>query len=202
VPQHVRHFTTEQRLVNILQMRQLFGFEVPRGQAIRAVCLSDLSSAELEAAFHRGLNIRGAVEPWAVVMLRRRAWEIGLRPVVYADWQKIHEHRNALESIYGDGWGALAVPTELRPMLEREDWTSEREWRYCFARDAFGALGIEHGVAAIIVGRSGWVPPYEVQLPPAAVLTPERWLWDAETKQLVHDGRVGVWSPDAAPVRA
>ena len=39
VPQHVRHFTTEQRLVNILQMRQLFGFEVPRGQAIeRCVC--------------------------------------------------------------------------------------------------------------------------------------------------------------------
>lgn len=192
VPRQVRHLDTEQRLVNILQTRQLFGFEVPRGQAVRAVCLSDLSTAELEAAFDRGLNARGPVEPWAVVLYRVPAWELGFRPVVYADWDQLAKHREALTDMYGQGWSALAVPTELRTSRDREDWTSEREWRYCFARDAIAALGIEHGVAAVIVARSGWTPPYPVGLPPA-VLPPQRWLWDPVRKKLVHDGRVAVW---------
>jgi hypothetical protein len=194
VPTQVGHLTAEQRLVNILQMRQLYGFPVPRSQSIATVCLSDLSSAELEAAFARGLNSRGAVEPWAVVLHRVPTWELGFRPVVYADWARIEAHRKALVDMYGRGWNALAVPTELRRDMTREDWTSEREWRFCFPPGtAPAAIGIEHGVAAIIVGRSSWEPPYPVALPPAE-MPPQRWLWDPTSRRLIHDGRVAVWS--------
>jgi hypothetical protein len=193
LPSEVRPMSTEQRLVNILQTRTLRGFWVARAQDGQAVCVSDLSSAELEAAFHRGLNTRGAVDPWAVVLYRVPIWEAGFRPVMYVEWGKADRQRSALVEMYGAGWGGLAVPTEMRRTVDREDWTSEREWRYCFPAGTTGAsVGIEHGVAAVIVGRSGWVPPYPVTLPPAT-LAPQRWLWDPSRRLLVHDGRVAVW---------
>lgn len=195
LPLDVRAMSTEERFANILQSKMLRGFSVPRANGARVVCLSDLSSAELEAAFHRGLNTRGAVDPWAVVFFRVPTWELGFRPVMYVERDKIYNQHAALMAMYGSGWDALAVPTDMRSTMPREDWTSEREWRYCFpAGTDVPLLGIEHGVAAVIVGRSGWVPPYPVQLPPA-VLPPERWLWDADKKQLVRNGRVAVWVP-------
>lgn len=193
LPALIAHLSAEQRLVNILQVGQLFGFQVPRAQSAAAVCLSDLSSAELEAAFDRGLNTRGPVDPWAVVLYRVQTWDLGFRPVVYTDWDTIDLQRRALVEMYGPGWNALAVPTELRSTSEREDWTSEREWRYCFAPgQTLTTIGIQHGVAAVIVGRSGWAPPYPVTVPSIAT-PPQRWLWDPAGRQLVHDGRVLVW---------
>lgn len=194
LPVDVRGMSTEQRFVNVLQSKMLRGFTVPRAKS-PVVCLSDLSSAELEAAFHRGLNTRGPVEPWAVVFYRVPTWEAGFRPVVYADREKLYNIEIALLTLYGPGWDALVVPTDLRRTMPREDWTSEREWRYCFSPDTkVPLLGIEQGVAAVVVGRSGWVPPYPVTWPPTA-LPPERWLWDPVEKRLVHDGRVAVWAP-------
>lgn len=193
LPAQVRPMGTEGRFTNILQTKTLRGFWVARAQDGLAVCLSDLSSAELEAAFHRGLNTRGAVEPWALVLYRVPTWELGFRPVMYVEWDKLSVQRRALLEMYGPGWGGLAVPTEMRSTADREDWTSEREWRYCFPPHLVGAgVGIEHGVAAVIVGRSGWVPPYRATWPPVT-LPPMRWLWDPDGRRLVHDGRVAVW---------
>jgi hypothetical protein len=154
--------------------------------------MSDLSSAELEAAFGHGLNTRGPVEPWAVAFYRSATWDVGFRPVFYVEWSKLDSQRAALNKMYGPGWSALAVPTENGSMNDREDWTSEREWRFCFTPGAYSAIGIEHRVAAIIVGRSGWTPTFPVTLPPQA-LPPQRWLWDPAQNRLVHDGRVPVW---------
>jgi len=191
LPASVRNLlSAEDRLANILACRQLHGFPVPRSNDTPAVCLSDLTAAELEAAFHKGLNIRGPVEPWGLVFFRVRTWELGFRPVAYADAQKLVAYRLALEDLHGPGWAALAVPTEMRTGAFREDWTTEREWRYCFAPGQPTALGIPRGVAAVIVGRSGWTT--EFYGPPSAV-PPQRWLWDADSKSLVHDGRIPLW---------
>ncbi|WP_410605816.1 hypothetical protein [Amycolatopsis sp. lyj-90] len=50
--------------------------------------VSDLSAAELETAFTRGLNTRGRFEPWAVVLDRHLAWQAGFRPVMYVDAER------------------------------------------------------------------------------------------------------------------
>lgn len=92
LPHGVGHLTTEQRLASILTVRQLYGYHVPRGQGVAVVCLSDLSSAELEAVFDRGINTRG--RGWARALHRGPSWELGFRPVVYADKEKLGQHRD------------------------------------------------------------------------------------------------------------
>lgn len=191
LPLGVRKFATpETRLKQILLSRKLRGFPVHRTYAAPVICLADLTAAELESALHRGINTRGAVAPWAIVFRRPRTWELGFRPVVYADGQQFGAYTAALQNIHGPGWGALAVYTELDRQFRREDWTTEREWRYCFAPGRNPELGIPKGVGAIIVGRSGWSSGF--QGPPQSK-PPQRWLWDATSKQLVHDGRVSLW---------
>jgi len=191
LPQQVFTLDTQERLANILRSGKLFGFQVYGSGTVPVVSLSDLSAAELEAAFARGLNLRGPVEPWAVVLNRVPSWDVGFRPVVYADAARFAEHRAALASVHGPGWEALAVRTEMRTGMSRHDWTAEREWRYCFAPGVTPAIGIQNGVAAVVVGESGWVP-YALPHTPAA-MPPQRWLWDANQGRLVHDGRVPLW---------
>lgn len=188
LPPHVFGLSTEQRLASILTSGLLFGFQVYRSQLVPVVSLSDLSAAELETAFARGINTRGPVEPWAVVLYRVPTWEVGFRPVIYADAAHFDEHRAALTQIHGPGWEALAVQTEMRREMTRADWTAEREWRFCFAPDTQPVIDIRAGIAAVVVGRSGWVPS-EVAHTPAS-LSPERWLWDSSRRRLVHDGRI------------
>lgn len=188
LPQQVFRLDTEQRLASILTSGQLFGFQVPRSQLVRVVCVSDLSAAELESAFSRGLNTRGAVEPWAVVLDRVPTWEVGFRPVVYADAARFDAYRAALRALHGEGWEALAVRTWMSQDTTRDDWTAEREWRYCFAPGVQPAIPIRHGIRAVIVGRSNWAP-YPLPHPPTAP-PPQRWLWDATQHRLVHDGQV------------
>lgn len=191
LPQQVFRLGTEQRLANILTTGQLFGFQVYRSQLVPVVCVSDLSAAELESAFSRGLNTRGPVEPWAVVLDRVPTWEVGFRPVVYADAERFDAHRDALRAIHGPGWEALAVRTWMSRDTTRDDWTAEREWRYCFLPGAQQpAVRIRHGIKAVVVGRPGWAPytlPHAPTSPP-----PQRWLWDATQGRLVHDGQVSL----------
>jgi hypothetical protein len=159
---------------------------VYRSDEVRVSCASDLCAAELETAFAKGLNSRGPLEPWAVVLHRPAAWDLGFRPVVYADAAAFEQHKAALEGIYGPGGGAFAVRTQLG----NDDWTAEREWRRFFAPGVEPVLPIGGGVtvAAVVVGESGWVPP--MPWPAFSPWPPMRWLWDASARQLVHDGRM------------
>jgi hypothetical protein len=109
----VRHLTPEQRLARILIDGQLLGFPVYQSGAIPVVSVSDVSAAELESAFSRGLNSRGRLEPWAIVLDRQMGWNAGFRPVVYADHERLGDIRAALSSVYGPKGAALGIRTEM-----------------------------------------------------------------------------------------
>jgi hypothetical protein len=188
LPAHVEMLATaDQRLANILGTGSLWGFSVPWSEQVPVVSVSDLAAAELEGAFGAGLNRRGTLGPWAVVLDRSLLWQIGFRPVVYADALRLPAHRAALAAIYGLGWQALAV----RTVLGSDDWTAEREWRYCFGPGIQPGVDIHYLVRAVIVGTPGWMP-YELQHEPT-VPPPARWLWDPASGRLVHDGRIALW---------
>lgn len=202
LPLAVRHMSTEQRLAGILNTRQLLGWQVYQSKSLAVACVSDLSAAELETAFARGLNTRGRLEPWAVVIDRRLAWQAGFRPVMYVDAERVDEVRAAMAEVLGPDGPALVV----RTAMGADDWTAEREWRFCFAPpppmtwrigdpppppNPPGVLSLNDGVRAVIVGASGWVPRWP--LPAPSGIPPERWLWDQESCRLVHDGRLPLW---------
>ena len=202
VPLAVRHMSVEQRLAGILNSRQLLGWPVYQSGLVSVVCVSDLSAAELESAFARGLNARGRLEPWALVLDRQLAWQAGFRPVMYVDAEIVGAVRTALAEVLGPNGPALVVRTQMGT----DDWTAEREWRFCFDQPPMvnlaagapppspqppSALVLNDAVRAVIVGRSGWVPRWP--LPPATGIPPERWLWDEGTRRLVHDGRLPLW---------
>lgn len=202
LPLAVAHLTTEERLANILNTRQLLGWQVYQSRMLSVACVSDLSAAELETAFARGLNTRGRLEPWAVVLDRQLAWQAGFRPVMYVEGARVEEVRTAMEHVYGPTGPALVVRTEMGT----DDWTAEREWRFCFAPpppvvwnivdgplppSPPAVLELNDAVRAVIVGRSGWVPRWP--LPTPTGIPPERWLWDEASRRLVHDGRIPMW---------
>ncbi|MDU0314106.1 hypothetical protein RKE38_10455 [Phycicoccus sp. M110.8] len=186
LPANVRHLSAQERLTNILTTGGLHGYPVYRSDDVAVTCASDLCSAELETAFAKGLNSRGPLEPWALVLDRPTAWTYGFRPVVYADAAVFDAHKVALNAIHGPGGSALAVRTELG----RDDWTAEREWRKFFPPGAPPlALDLRGTdvIAAVIVGQTGWAPA----LPwTSTSFPPMRWLWDAAQRRLVHDGRI------------
>jgi hypothetical protein len=202
LPSVVRGLTAEQRLAGILNSRQLLGFPVYQSGSLQVVSVSDLSAAELETAFSRGLNTRGRLDPWAVVLDRHLAWQAGFRPVVYAEASRVVDIRAALSTVYGPNGAAFVVRTELGT----DDWTAEREWRFCFdppppvvwrvgdppvPPQPPGVLLLNDAVRAVIVGRAGWAPGSP--LPAPIGVPPERWLWDEVGRQLVHDGRIPLW---------
>jgi hypothetical protein len=202
LPLAVRHLSAEQRLANILNTRQLLGWPVYQSQLLQVACVSDLSAAELETAFARGLNTRGRLEPWAVVLDRPLAWQAGFRPVMYVEAERIQEVRAAMAEVLGPNGPALVVRTEMGT----DDWTAEREWRFCFdppppvawtvgdpppPPQPPAGLALNDAVRAVIVGTSGWVPRWP--LPSPSGIPPERWLWDETSRRLVHDGRLPAW---------
>jgi len=193
--------------------RRLLATEVHKSGESRIVCASDVSAAELRAAFHNGINSRGAFEPWAVVLNREAAFRdaTGMRPVHYVDYRMLDRYRRACEEINGPGWGGLVVPTRLYSRIGApSDWTHEREWRWCASPDREPFLFIGSLVKAVIVGKRGWVPEWA---PPGDVfsgMTPkddpeytvERWYWDPKLRDLVPDGTLAVpaLAPREAPV--
>lgn len=203
MPATVSHLSAEQRLANILNTRELLGWQVYQSKLLSVVCVSDLSAAELETAFGRGLNKRGRLEPWAVVLDRRLAWLAGFRPVMYVEAERVNEVRQAMAEVYGPSGPAMVVRTEMGT----DDWTAEREWRFCFDPPAPvrvnitegwlgppsppGILALNDAVRAVIVGTAGWLPRWP--LPAPSGIPPERWLWDEARGRLVHDGRIPVW---------
>lgn len=200
LPSALEHLTTEQRLASILNTRQLLGWQVYQSRLLSVACVSDLSAAELEKAFARGLNKRGRLEPWAVVLDRPLAWQAGFRPVMYVEGERVEAVRTAMEQVYGSTGRALVVRTEMGT----DDWTAEREWRFCFdpptpvvwhIADGLlpppsppAVLELNDAVRAVIVARSGWVPRWPLPVPTG--IPPERWLWDEASRRLVHDGRI------------
>lgn len=190
-PLAVRNLSGSQRLSNILLTGYLRGFYLT-GASTPIVAASDLSPAELRHAFKDGLNTRGRPFPWAIVFHRVIAWDLGMRPVIYVEDQYAYHFREATEKVRGPGWGSLVVPTELDPQAPN-DWTHEREWRFCFPRhDEDPALEITAAVRAVIVGESEWLPsPVADPHPDVAgtnhpTCTVERWHWNGQG--LIHDG--------------
>lgn len=189
-----------ERVASILQLGALRGFEVHGSKLSKAVCVSDISGAELEAAFQWGLNSRGPIPPWAVVLNRKRLWERNFRPVIYAAASDVKTFQTASADAHGEGWEALVV--SMNPLEEgRDDWTHEREWRFCFRPGhPSPQVDVQDAIQAIVVGVAGWLPPANWIVPEAFGTAPSagvdfrvrRWLWDRDKNLLVHDGEVVV----------
>lgn len=211
--QSVRDLSGPQRLANVLLTGLLRAFPVTGSQGDRIVAASDISHAELHHAFRAGLNTRGQVPPWAVVLDRQAMWTSGTRPVIYAEAGVSGRYRDASEQIRGPGWGSLVVRTDLDPQ-SRNDWTHEREWRYCFSARPDSAppaeqpvVRIQTALRAVIVGEQGWLPSQIPDLRPELTWTVRptysfaRWFWNGQT--LIHDGGISVshYSTGAVPPR-
>lgn len=121
LPLVVRHLSAEHRLANILVTAQFFGFPVYQSQMVPVISVSDMSAAELETAFARGLNRRGPVEPWAVVLDRPLSWHSGFRPVVYAEAARIDEHRAAPSVTSGRRFQVPIIVGSCRDAANRDD---------------------------------------------------------------------------------
>ena len=199
LPTRLRRWGPDGRLANLLVYGELMTRLVYGSNGVRVACVSDLSMAELEAAFAFGLNTRGPVGPWAVVLDRIALWSMGFRPVIYAESSKVSAIKDAIEPIVGRHGRALVVRTELGA----DDWTAEREWRYCLPMEDTPdwhqvgpaeldpRIDVRGAIRAVIVGRSGWRPDFHRD---AYVLSPvPRWVWDVEQRKLVHDGQLLLW---------
>ncbi|MEU0792870.1 hypothetical protein ABZ342_22580 [Amycolatopsis sp. NPDC005961] len=171
----------EARLAYIMNLGYILGFPT-FGSVGRVACASEVTSAGLTALFSTGVTNRGPYEPWAVVLGREKAIEIGFRPVWYMsdDEQRVTNY----------------LPIAMRDRRVtynpgQTDWLAEREWRYCWGDaqtppghvPAIGLIGL---LIAVIVGRSGWQPPHG-QVTPSLAGTP-RLLWTPHG--LVADGEL------------
>lgn len=191
-----------ERTASILMTRLLLASKVPSSGEDRVVCASDVSAVELEAAFERGINRRGAFQPWAVVLDRVAVYNdgIGMRPVHYVDHSRLDAYRKASEKINGPGWGGLAIPIRLTSRLgSYSDWMHEREWRWCARPESkIPVLSIKDAIKAVVVNEQGWEPEWHLESPftrikkGAPEYTVERWLWDPKERALVKDGLLTV----------
>lgn len=182
LPDAVAHLNGEQRLASILSTGALRAFPV-RGTGTRAVIgMSDISPADLQAAFRIGLNARGPFEPWALVMDRDGMWSSGARPVMYADYVALPKLQEVLEE-HTLGGGALVQRIDLN--MFRADWTHEREWRWV-ATPSRDSIPVWPQLDAVIVGAAGWQPPLLDEHPDAKRV--QRWWWTGA--DLVDDGRI------------
>lgn len=187
LPPSLSGLTAEQRLASILASGQLRAFPVPGTDQTPVICASDISPADLDAAFRVGLNVRGRFEPWALVLDRESMWSSGARPVLYADYVQGRVIRKALEE-WSPGHAALVQRTDL--VMYRSDWTHEREWRW-IARPDRDYLSVWPQLDAVIVGKAGWQPP-DVSVHSDASRV-ARWWWTG--KELIDDGKVTEPSP-------
>jgi hypothetical protein len=186
-PPSVERLTARGRLDEILSTGRLRAFPVFGTDDIPVISMSDTSPADLEAAFRTGLNSRGPLEAWALVLDREIMWESGARPVVYADYQDAERIREAL-GVNNPRRRALVQRMDLK--MYRSDWSHEREWRW-IARPDQSDLAVWPYLDAVIVGRAGWQP---ANLPEHTdVDRVERWLWDGD--HLIHDGLIVDTSP-------
>lgn len=186
--------SASERLASILSSGVLRGFPVPHSDQRPVVCASDLSAAELQAAFADGLNARGHIEPWALILRRQSLWLAGMRPVLYVSQGASRHFAAASAEIYGPGWESLVMPTNPGQFFH-EDWAHEREWRRCFDPDDpddLPELAITKPVRAIVVGERGWEVP-ALELPAIGrVREVDRWWWNPVAARLVRDGSVEV----------
>lgn len=195
--------TAEERTASILLTRCLLASKVPSSGESRVVCASDVSAAELEAAFDRGINRRGAFQPWAVVISRTATYLAGngMRPVHYVDHSRAEAYRSACESIDGPGWGGLVVPIRLESYFNSvSDWMHEREWRWCAPPGQTGLVfDLRRRIKVVITGVRGWQPEWTVPALFAKLVekgdteyTIARWFWDPDSRCLLDDGTLTV----------
>lgn len=180
LPDAVRGLSAEQRLAQILGDGLLRAFPVPGTGSTPVTCMSDISPADLESAFRTGLNTRGPLEPWAVVLHRDGMWGAGARPVFYADYADLPQVQQALEK-RAPGRGALAQRIDIT--TSRSDWTHEREWRL-LPRHGRDGIAVWPQLDAVVVGVAGWQPPNVERHPDASRV--HRWWWDGD--HLIDDG--------------
>ncbi|MEY9895671.1 hypothetical protein ABIA31_009361 [Catenulispora sp. MAP5-51] len=196
--------TAEARAASILLTRSLLASKVPAAGENLVSCASDVSAAELEAAFDRGINSRGAFQPWAIVLNRGLTYGngTGMRPVHYVDHSTADAYRRACESIDGPGWGGLVMPIRLQSYFgSLSDWMHEREWRWCAQSGAKRRLlDLRGRVRAVIAPVRSWEPYWTPPAPQFPGQIPaddveyeiERWFWDPELRRLAKDGHLTV----------
>lgn len=213
LPSEFVEWPASRRLASILWTGTVRGYPAPQAFG-RIAAFSDVSAAELVNAFAGGLNSNGACEPWALVVRRDLLWDAGVRPVLYVDQDEASDFQVAVGRIRGQAWQSLVQPTRLTwtPSTSKRDWTHEREWRMCWSSDEPApALDISSAAVAVVVGESGWSPdrawPNDEPLTPPYAATRHtlqytvmRWLYRAQTQDLVDDGRLVV--PPLAPQAA
>lgn len=187
LPLPVNHLNAEQRLAAILSTGRLRGFPVHGTGDVPVIGASDISPADLQAAFRTGLNERGAFEPWALVLERDLMWGAGSRPVLYVGRGDYGAVQQALHRRDGR---SRALVQRLDLLMNRSDWTHEREWRW-IAPSHREELPVWPLLHAIIVGASGWQPPALAAHSDAHRV--ERWWWGGG--ELVDDGMVTEPSP-------
>lgn len=177
LPPEVRGLSGEERLASILSSGQLAAFAVS-DTAVPVLCMSDISRADLVAAFRSGLNARGRYEPWALVLNRELMFHAGARPVIYADQHDAAVIRKALAD---DSPRREAMVQRLDPVVYRKDWVHEREWRWIPAGP--DGLAVWNYLDAVITGSPGWQPQGVSSRQEAALV--KRWWWCGE---LIDDG--------------
>ncbi|MBO3085171.1 hypothetical protein [Cellulomonas fengjieae] len=187
LPGDVAHLNAEQRLASILVSGQLRAFPVYGTVDVPVIGASDISPADLEAAFRTGLSTRGPFEPWALVLSRTSMWVSGARPVLYADYAEAPKIRAALDE-RSPGRSALVQRIDL--IMYRSDWTHEREWRW-IAGAARERIPVWPQLDAVIVAQKGWQPPGLGARPDAAKV--QRWWWSGT--HLIDDGLITEPSP-------
>lgn len=181
------NLNAERRLASILRTGELRAFPAHGTDGVSVIGASDVSPADLQAAFRTGLNTRGPFEPWALVLDRETTWAAGARPVLYADYGEREVVRAALEA-RASGRGALVQRIDIN--MYRSDWTHEREWRW-IAHAGRDSLPVWAFIKAVIVGTSGWMPPRLRTNADAERV--RRWWWVAG--ELIDDGMLSEPSP-------
>lgn len=198
LPDEVAGFTAEQRLNSVLVSGMLIARSVPHSFESRVVCASDLARAELEAAFRDGLNGRGALEPWALVLDRARAWSMTMRPVIYEPEATADALRASCEAIYRcpDARGRVVQTRINSSAYDRDDWLHEREWRWWPHVEEEPLLDIEPLIRAVVVPSGNWGINPHGPLPEglaarswgSASSIIERWVWLGYPPWFAHGG--------------
>ncbi|MGK3206908.1 hypothetical protein [Amycolatopsis sp. MEPSY49] len=143
----------EDRLAMILTCGFIQGFST-FGTWGPVVCTSEVSGAGLAALFSTGVTSRGPYEPWAVVLKRDAAIDLGFRPVWYMDTQ---------ERVATNDLPVRMLDRRVTYNPGLEDWLAEREWRLCWGDTEIRpgnvpAISLPGLITAVIVGQSGWQP--------------------------------------------
>lgn len=155
----------EARLTQILEQGKLLASE--RFTYRPAVCVSESSPDAVKAFFSTGVTVRGAYDPWALLLNRDACIQAGFLPVIHATELEITAIKAQAEE-------DARVDKLLGRMIwfkpPDRDWLHEREWRRSFMsatpRERLN-VSLDGLVHAVITSEPNWTPPLDRAYSPA-----------------------------------